>query len=111
VPKHNKLLGHAGEELASRFLIEKGYAIIERNWRTKLGEIDIIAFKEGTLYLVEVKTRSSISYGYPSEAINSQKLRRMQITAALYASQKKFSGPTRLLVIEVIQSSCTLIEI
>src|SRR5215208_1373391 len=111
MPKHNKLLGQAGEEQATQFLIKNGFTIIERNWRTRFGEIDIVAVNNRVLYFIEVKTRSSVAYGYPSEAITTAKLRRMRLTANMYISQSQIHGHCQLLVIEVMGSSCNLIEI
>lgn len=108
---HNKQLGQVGEEHASQYLIQQGYTIIQRNWRTKLGEIDIIAIHDNILFLVEVKTRSSINFGYPVEAITQKKLQRMKLTAQLYCQAHNYYGHCKLVVIEVIQGSCHLIEI
>lgn len=70
----NKTIGIRGEEDATQWLIQKGYTIIERNWRHKHWEIDIIASKEKKLHFIEVKSRSTINYGYPEAAINLKKL-------------------------------------
>ncbi len=111
MPKHNKLLGAQGEELATQFLIQLGYTIIERNWRTRYGEIDIIAKKSNILYCIEVKTRTTLSNGYPIEAITPKKLRRMQFTAKLYANNHQVVTPIRLLVITVINGECSPYEV
>lgn len=70
----NKTIGEKAEEAATNWLIKKGYTILERNWRHKHWEIDIIASKEKKLHIVEVKSRSSVWYGYPEAAINPKKL-------------------------------------
>lgn len=70
--KHNHT-GRYGEALAARFLKEKGFLIIKRNYRYKKGEIDIIARKDNLLLFVEVKTRTTINYGYPEEAVSAKK--------------------------------------
>ncbi len=109
MPKtHNKLLGAQGEELATRFLIQLGYIIIERNWRTRYGEIDIIVKKANTLYCVEVKTRTNLSYGYPIDAITPKKIQRMQLTAHMYAAYTHYTGPLELIIAEVIGNQCSL---
>lgn len=77
--QHNDL-GKEGEDLAVAFLIKKGYQIIERNWRFKKAEIDIIAKKENTLIMVEVKTRSTSYFGDPQEFIKP-KQKQMLINA------------------------------
>lgn len=69
---HNQL-GRHGEELAERFLVEKGYFILHRNWRFSHYEIDLIAQKNGLLHFVEVKLRSSAKFGQPEEQVNKKK--------------------------------------
>lgn len=72
--QHNDL-GKLGEDLAVDYLKKKGYAILERNWRYKKAEIDIIALKNNSLIVVEVKTRSNFSVGEPYEFVNSKKIK------------------------------------
>ena len=76
--------GKLGEEIASRYIQSKGGIIIEQNYRTKIGEIDLIAKINGELVFVEVKSRSSINYGYPSEAVNYKKQRKITNVAKYY---------------------------
>lgn len=73
-----------GEELASKFLVKKGYKIIDRNFRKGYGEIDIIALKDNTLVFVEVKTKTSLSHGTPLEEITYFKLKSLVRTAQFY---------------------------
>lgn len=73
-----------GEELAAKFLKEKGYKIIDRNFRKGYGEIDIIAIHKNTLVFVEVKTRTSNIYGTPFEAISYFKLKSLIKTVEFY---------------------------
>ena len=91
-------LGRAGEELISEYLMKKGYSIIDRNWRIKSGEIDLIASApEGVIVFIEVKTRSSESFGHPLEAINSEKQRRlMRLALAWLLANKKWNNPYRI---------------
>ena len=70
-------LGRAGEERAVRHLRAHGYDILERNWRCPQGELDIVALRRGTLVFVEVKTRTTLAYGHPFEAIDTRKRRRL----------------------------------
>ena len=70
---HNEL-GKLGEELAVAFLQQNGYDILETNWTFQKAEIDIIAQKEKTLAIVEVKTRSSIDFGLPQDFVKSKKI-------------------------------------
>ncbi|MBW3520160.1 YraN family protein [Flavobacterium sp. NKUCC04_CG] len=74
--EHNDL-GILGEQLAVDFLIQKGYVILERNWRFKKLEIDIIALINNTLVVVEVKTRTSSGFGLPQEFIKKSKINRL----------------------------------
>lgn len=73
-----------GEDLAVKFLRAKGYKIIERNFRKGYGEIDIIAIQGRTLVFVEVKTRTSNTFGTPFDAIGYHKLRSLIKTAEFY---------------------------
>jgi putative endonuclease len=68
-----KTLGCNGEELAAKFLKKKGYRIVARNYKTHIGEIDIIAKEGDTTVFVEVKTRANNSFGYPFESVNKSK--------------------------------------
>src|SRR5258706_15362434 len=79
-------LGKRGEELAARYLQEKGYYIIEFNFRKNYTEIDIIATKDETLVFIEVKTRYSDAYGTPFEAITKGKIKNLVKTANLYSA-------------------------
>ena len=75
----NQLLGAKGEELIADFITEQGYLIVERNWRIKDGEIDLIATSpSGLITFIEVKTRSNEAFGHPLEAINRDKAYRLQ---------------------------------
>lgn len=75
----NRQIGAFGEATIARYLESRGHDIIERNWRIKEGEIDIIACStDGLLHFVEVKTRSSLAFGDPLEAIDRNKARRLQ---------------------------------
>jgi len=106
-----KLIGKLGEDKATSFLINSGFEILDRNFRTRLGEIDIIATKSNIIYCIEVKTRSSIQFGLPSEAITAKKLRRMRLTAEIYAQKIHHSSQNLLLLVQVLQGVCTIIEI
>jgi len=80
-------IGKFGEDVASKYLEEKGYKIKERNYRTFLGEIDIISEYKGNLIFVEVKTRRSDRFGYPEEAINFNKQRKIIKNALCYLAK------------------------
>ena len=77
--KNNQSTGALGEEAVAQFLTKADCEIIERNWRIREGEIDIVALHpSGVFAFVEVKTRSSVAFGHPFEAINRDKAHRMQ---------------------------------
>ncbi len=84
--------GATGEELASTFLKKQGYKIVEKNFRTKLGEIDIIALDRGTVSFVEVKTRKSTTFGYPQEAVSLRKQKKISQVASIYLNQKNLNA-------------------
>jgi putative endonuclease len=75
-------LGKQGEEVAVNFLKKQGYKILEKNFRCKCGEIDIIALQKKTVVFVEVKTRSSLEFGSPQASVTSKK--RIQLTKVAF---------------------------
>ena len=82
-----KSLGKAGEEFAERYLKRQGYAIVERNYRCPLGEIDLIALDRRAVVFVEVKTRRVDTSGAPLESVNGAKQRRLKRAALYYLSR------------------------
>ncbi len=80
-------IGKIGEDIASKYLEAKGYKIKKRNYRTFLGEIDIISEYKGNIIFVEVKTRRSDKFGYPEEAVNFIKQRKIIKNALCYLSK------------------------
>lgn len=94
-------LGDKGEGLAEKFLRKNGYRIRERNYRTRIGEIDIIADDGDTLVFVEVKTRESIACGLPFEAVTSVKKRKIAGSALLYLKRLKEVPPCRFDVVSI----------
>ena len=97
-----KELGAKGEEIAVRYLKKRGYRIVERNYRVKLGEIDIIAEQGDDLVFIEVKTRSDTSFGSPFESITKQKQKQLSKVALEYISKKKcYQRPARFDVVGI----------
>ncbi len=97
-------LGRWGEDRAVEYLLRRRMKIVERNYRTPLGEIDIIASDGRTLVFVEVKTRSSLLYGTPQEAVGPTKQRQILRSAQWYLSScNKTNSPVRFDVIAVIR--------
>ena len=75
----NNRTGAFGEDLTARFVIDRGDEILDRNWRIREGEIDLVTLgKDGFFHFIEVKTRSSLAFGHPLEAITREKAHRMQ---------------------------------
>ncbi|MGB9792653.1 MAG: YraN family protein [Thermacetogeniaceae bacterium] len=79
-----KSLGVIGEEAALSFLIKEGYRVLERNYRCRLGEIDIIAEDGEAIAFIEVKTRSNILFGAPQEAVNLKKQKKIRQIAQYF---------------------------
>jgi putative endonuclease len=97
-----KSLGQRGEDAAARFLKRQGFRIIERSHDSPLGEIDIIAVDERTVVFVEVKTRTTVDAGHPTEAIDATKQRRMTQAALAYLKSKLLlQQPARFDVIAI----------
>jgi len=88
---NNFLLGQKGEEIAAFYLANHGYTIIERNFKKRYGDIDIVAKKGETLIFVEVKTRKTNAYGLPVEAITPWKLRNLLKYVEYYKLVKNLS--------------------
>jgi len=84
--------GEAGEALAARLLRRQGYRILATNYRTPLGEIDIIARERDTIVFVEVKARRSLGFGHPKSAVTAQKQRRLSMLALYYLKSTGQSG-------------------
>jgi len=98
----NKATGDYGETLACEFLKKQGFKILQRNFRIKGGEIDIIAQQGGDLVFVEVKTRHSIDFGHPTEAVTPWKIRFLVRASQFYLMEKgQLNHPFRLDVVTV----------
>ena len=102
-PSRAAQLGKRGEDIANEYLLTRGYEVIERNWRCRAGEIDIVARQGQSLVVVEVKARSSLSAGHPFEAITAAKLARLRSLAGLWcAAQPRAFSSVRIDAIAVI---------
>jgi putative endonuclease len=82
--KQRQTLGRLGEDLAASYLKEKGYRLLERNYRCYLGEVDIIALDEKTLVFIEVRCRSSGKFGLPQESVQWYKQAKVRKIAQYY---------------------------
>jgi putative endonuclease len=83
-------LGTRGEEAAERFLRSLGYEVLDRNWRCRWGELDLVCTKGGTVVFVEVKTRKGEGLTTPAEALTPDKRSRIAAAARAYLSAKRF---------------------
>jgi putative endonuclease len=89
VENSKQALGREGERLAELFLKQKGYKLVERNYRCRGGEVDLIVLDRRIIVFVEVKTRTDHEFGSPLEAVAPRKQRRMILAAQLFLHQKK----------------------
>jgi putative endonuclease len=113
---HNVRLGETGERLAETYLTGKGYQAVERNFRCRVGEIDLILRDGATWVFVEVKTRSSSRYGAGREAVGKVKQAHLQRAALFYLQSRRLGDvPFRFDVVEIDTSKrppqiCHLIQ-
>ena len=80
----NKSRGELGEKKACKFIKKNGYEVLEKNYRTKFGEIDIVASEHETICFIEVKARSNSDYGNPEEFVTKKKQEKLWKTASIY---------------------------
>ncbi|MCL2404117.1 MAG: YraN family protein [Defluviitaleaceae bacterium] len=96
--------GLSGQEAAEKFLLNKGYQVLARNYRIKSGEVDLILQHDNYIVFVEVKFRTSLSYGLPREAVGHTKQKRIINTALHYLARHKLSeNDIRFDVVEVLE--------
>lgn len=88
IKQFNRKVGKEGEEIAAKFLSGKGYKILERNYHTRFGEIDLIAVKNNVLTFIEVKLKHGEDFGTPEEMIGTSKLSQVQRMAEFYLMDK-----------------------
>ena len=106
--QENRLTGNFGEGLAVNLLKEKGFEIVERNFSTRFGEIDIIARKDGVLVFVEVKTKKGDDFGTPEEMVGKGKVFRVKRMAEVYLSGKEMA--CRIDMVAVVLDSQNRVE-
>jgi putative endonuclease len=109
---NNRAVGAKFEQDAAEFLQENGYQILAKNFRCRIGEIDLIAKAEGYLCFIEVKYRSGTSKGYPAEAINYNKIRKITRTAEFYMLLHKLpqNTPCRFDAVVILNREISLIK-
>jgi putative endonuclease len=92
MPIDRRSLGREGERMAEDYFREKGYQILARNYRSRLGEIDLIVRKNRLIVFVEVKTRSSDACGAPEEAVDGRKMRKLYQVASCFLKEHRLEG-------------------
>ncbi len=92
MPTKDQQFGKESESVAVKHLKKQGYKIVEQNYRTKLGEIDIIATDKDTIVFVEVKARKSLNFGNPKLAVTSSKQKKISMVALCYLKSTKQSN-------------------
>lgn len=102
--RFNKDIGNFGEDLSVKYLVKKGYEILHRNFRCRLGEIDIISKSHnGYICFTEVKSRYNCSYGSPHESITRNKVKKIRAIAELYIMKNNLNNvDLRFDVIEIV---------
>lgn len=100
---HNEL-GKEGEKLAVELLQKKGYTILERNWRFKKAEVDIISQKNNVLAIVEVKTRSTNYFGNPQDFVNPKKIKLLVEAVNEYVISKDLDVEVRFDIIAILKN-------
>ena len=100
-------LGRWGEDLAVRHLEAEGMQVLARNWRCREGELDVVARDAGRLVFVEVKTRSSVLFGQPAEAVTPRKAARMRVLAQRFLQEVRppYAGELRFDVVSVLRTA------
>ena len=115
--RKNKRLGFKAESLACKLLQNKGYKILARNFRSKFGEIDIVAMDGDVLVFVEVKARNNLKFGNPVESVTEDKIRKITLTGQIYAEKNNMQdAKMRIDVVSIIMNdgcaeSCEILSV
>lgn len=100
--EHNAL-GKLGEEMAAKFLLDKGYDILETNWFFQKAEVDILARKQNELAVIEVKTRTGIDFGLPQDFVKPKKIRLLVKAVDAYVNDHNLDVAVRFDIIAIIK--------
>ena len=100
--QHNEL-GKKGEQLAVDYLLQQGYAIVERNYRFQKAEVDIIARKGDTLAIIEVKTRSTVDFGNPQDFVKPKQIQRLVKAVDEYVNVNNLDVEVRFDIIAIVK--------
>ena len=106
----NKEIGRKGESIAIDYLRKKGYSVIHKNYRYRRYEIDIIAMTENTVVFIEVKSRNSLDFGHPEEAIGNSKIEHILRCADHYIHHNHWEGDIRFDIISILYDQKPVIE-
>ena len=106
--KTNKDIGKTGEDLSVEFLLNNGFKIIERNYRYKHFEIDIIAEKNNCLHFIEVKYRKTNNYGYPETFVSNSQKERIKTASENFILEKKWKGNILFDIIAIENNNKTI---
>ncbi|MCU0423458.1 MAG: YraN family protein [Bacteroidia bacterium] len=101
---HNSQFGKIGEEIATVYLKEKGYQIIQRNYKFSRVEVDIIARVENEIIFIEVKTRTSDQMAYPEQAVGKSKQKNIRLAAENFLEENQIELPVRFDIIAVVKN-------
>jgi len=102
--QHNQL-GKKGEQMAVDFLTKRGYDIVERNYRFDKAEVDIIAKKESTLAIIEVKTRSTSDFGDPQDFVKPKQIQRLVKAVDEYVTENQLNVEVRFDIIAIVKEN------
>jgi putative endonuclease len=111
VNRANQARGRFGEELAVRWYLARGFHLLDRNWRTRGGELDVVAGRDDLVVVCEVKARFSVAYGHPFEAITPAKLARLRrLSVAWLQAHDRRGARLRLDVAGVVGARIEVLE-
>lgn len=97
---HNDL-GKQGERIAKEYLEANAYEILDENWTHGKAEVDLIVYEKGVIIFVEVKTRSSVAFGYPEEFVHAAKQKQMELASAAYIEIMNHQNEIRFDIIAI----------
>ncbi|RNL79837.1 YraN family protein [Nocardioides marmorisolisilvae] len=110
--QQKQALGRWGERVAERYLTDRGFTVLARNWRCGLGEIDLVLRDDDTLVVCEVKTRRSLEFGHPVAAVDEAKAERLSALAMLWVEEMGLARvPVRVDVVGVVMPFVGPLEI
>ena len=94
--------GKEGEEMAAKYLSGHGFEIMVRNWKCSYYEIDVIATKMGILHFIEVKTRHSLTFGFPEEGVSRKKFNNIKKAAAYFVSKYQWKARIQFDILSIL---------